>query len=204
MDLQWQKHCGFPRSSSARFCRIPSEGAILDEPISALNVSVPAQVLNFLADLCTEFELSYLFISYALPLLKRSATGSPCFASVQPLRSDRQKRSSPLRESPKPTSSPRAPAIGRPWAAPEAAGTELPDLLNPPPGCTLAARCLFAMENCRANGPKLRPVGERSDAAASTLLDKAGPVGPQMHNLLSRNWRRRKARIWRATLILQV
>ncbi|WP_226623113.1 ABC transporter ATP-binding protein [Alloyangia pacifica] len=139
---------------------------ILDEPVSALDVSVQAQVLNLLADLKAEFGLTYLFISHDLAVVEAVSDRIAVlyFGSVVELgpaeevfRAPRHPYTKLLADS--------APVVGRPLTAPEQKGTELPDPLNPPPGCAFAARCPRATDRCRAEVPKLETAGGKTQVA---------------------------------------
>jgi peptide/nickel transport system ATP-binding protein len=55
--------------------------------------------------------------------------------------------------------------VGRPLRPPEAKGTELPDPLNPPPGCAFAPRCPRATDLCRQVTPELTAKGDDQRAA---------------------------------------
>jgi len=129
---------------------------ILDEPVSALDVSVQAQVLNLLADLKARLGLTYLFISHDLAVVEAVSDRIAVlyFGSVVELgraedifRAPRHPYTKLLADS--------APVVGRPLTAPEARETELPDPLNPPTGCAFRARCPRATDHCAAEVPRL-------------------------------------------------
>ena len=129
---------------------------IADEPTTALDVTVQAQVLNLLADLKAEFDLTSLFISHDFALVEAVSDRIAVlyFGSVvevgpaeEIFRAPRQPQTRLLADS--------APVVGRPLTAPEARDTELPDPLNPPPGCAFAARCPLATKRSRAEIPPL-------------------------------------------------
>ncbi|QQA43788.1 ABC transporter ATP-binding protein [Pelagovum pacificum] len=129
---------------------------ILDEPVSALDVSVQAQVLNLLADLKTEFDLTYLFISHDLAVVEAVCDRIAVlyFGSVVELgraedifRAPRHPYTKLLADS--------APVVGRELKAPEGRETELPDPLNPPSGCAFRKRCPRATEKCAEEVPTL-------------------------------------------------
>ncbi|ETX27858.1 ABC transporter ATP-binding protein [Roseivivax isoporae] len=148
---------------------------ILDEPVSALDVSVQAQVLNLLADLKRTFGLTYLFITHDLSVVEAVSDRIAVlyFGSVVEIgraedifRAPAHPYTRLLADS--------APAVGRPLTAPEGQDTELPDPLNPPKGCAFAARCPRAQEDCRAAPPPLRTLPDGREAACLHPLDIAG------------------------------
>ena len=124
---------------------------ILDEPVSALDVSVQAQVLNLLADLKSEFGLTYLFISHDLAVVEAVSNRVAVlyFGSVVEVGRAEDIFARPRHPYTKLLAD-SAPVVGRPLSAPEGKDSELPDPLNPPPGCAFRARCAFATEACAA------------------------------------------------------
>jgi len=139
---------------------------ILDEPVSALDVSVQAQVLNLLADLRREYDLTYLFISHDLAVVEAVSDRIAVlyFGSVVEVSPAEEVFAQPRHPYTQLLAN-SAPVVGRPLTAPEGKATELPDPLNPPPGCAFAARCPRASAKCRAEVPKLMPVGGQTEAA---------------------------------------
>ena len=137
---------------------------ILDEPVSALDVSVQAQVLNLLGDLKAEFGLTYIFISHDLAVVEAVSDRIAVlyFGAVveegpatRVFATPRHPYTRLLADS--------APQVGRPLGG-EVAG-ELPDPLNPPPGCAFAGRCPRASDRCRTERPALRPLEDDHLAA---------------------------------------
>ncbi|WP_370223403.1 ABC transporter ATP-binding protein [Pararhodobacter marinus] len=147
---------------------------ILDEPVSALDVSVQAQVLNLLADLKAQLGLTYLFISHDLAVVEAVSDRIAVlyFGSVVELgraedvfRAPRHPYARLLANS--------APVVGRALTAPEGRETELPDPLDPPKGCAFRARCPFATEICGTAPPPLEDKGSGHLAACYHPLDAA-------------------------------
>ncbi|MCH8467824.1 MAG: ATP-binding cassette domain-containing protein [Roseinatronobacter sp.] len=143
---------------------------ILDEPVSALDVSVQAQVLNLLANLKAEFNLTYLFISHDLAVVEAVSDRIAVlyFGSVvetgpaqKVFAAPRHPYTKLLAES--------APVVGRPLGG--AQSGELPDPLNPPPGCAFAGRCPYASDICRRDQPVLRAIEGDQFAACHHPLD---------------------------------
>ncbi|MEN8741553.1 MAG: oligopeptide/dipeptide ABC transporter ATP-binding protein [Phaeobacter gallaeciensis] len=129
---------------------------ILDEPVSALDVSVQAQVLNLLADLKERFGLTYLFISHDLAVVEAVSDRVAVlyFGSMVEIGSADQVFAHPRHPYTKLLAD-SAPIVGRPLTATEGRETELPDPLNPPAGCAFKVRCQFASELCSRAVPNL-------------------------------------------------
>ncbi|MEM9524592.1 MAG: oligopeptide/dipeptide ABC transporter ATP-binding protein [Pseudomonadota bacterium] len=130
---------------------------ILDEPVSALDVSVQAQVLNLLADLKRRFNLTYLFISHDLAVVEAVSDRVAVlyFGSVVEIGPAKGIFAAPRHPYTKLLAD-SAPVVGRKLQMPEGRETELPDPLNPPTGCAFRARCPYAGEICARDAPALQ------------------------------------------------
>lgn len=140
---------------------------ILDEPVSALDVSVQAQVLNLLEKLKDDLGLTYLFISHDLAVVEAISTRVAVlyFGTLVELGKAEDIFRAPRHPYTKLLAS-SAPVVGRPLTNPEGKATDLPDPLNPPPGCAFAARCPKATDICREAPPPLEAVEGGTHQAA--------------------------------------
>ena len=133
---------------------------VCDEPTSALDVSVQAQVLNLMSDLKDEFGLTYLFISHDLTVVQHMADR---IGVLYLGRLVEEAAPSELFENPKHpytqmllAAAPKLDGFGREVTPPTG---EIPDPINPPPGCAYNPRCPLAQAVCREERPVLRKVG---------------------------------------------
>lgn len=132
---------------------------VCDEPTSALDVSVQAQVLNLMSDLKDEFGLTYLFISHDLTVVQHMADR---IGVLYLGRLVEEADPDALFDNPKHpytqmllAAAPQLGAFGRDVPPPTG---EIPDPINPPPGCAYNPRCPLATDLCRTTRPELRDV----------------------------------------------
>ena len=127
---------------------------VLDEPVSALDVSIQAQVLNLLEELKEKFGLTYFFISHDLSVVEAVSdrVAVMYFGSIVEVGTAKEIFSKPKHPYTKLLAD-SAPVIGKPLTLNEKSGYELPDILNPPIGCAFSERCVFAKELCSKETP---------------------------------------------------
>ncbi|HEX9583524.1 MAG TPA: peptide ABC transporter ATP-binding protein [Gammaproteobacteria bacterium] len=151
------------RIAIARSLMLNPSVVVADEPVSALDVSIQAQVLNLLMDLQAAFQLAYIFISHDLSVVRHIADEVMVMYLGRPVEQGAKKR---IFDSPRhpytqallaatPHVDPALRRVRVPLAG------ELPSPLNPPTGCAFNSRCPYATDQCRQVRPELRKLDGR-------------------------------------------
>jgi dipeptide transport system ATP-binding protein len=152
------------RIAIARALMLHPRIVVADEPVSALDVSIRAQVLNLMMDLQAEFDLAYLFISHDLSVVRHIADEVMVMYLGRPV--ERGTRDAIFEDARHPYT--RALLASTPKVGARKPGEkrfrihgELPSPLDPPPGCSFHRRCPYATEICQRVQPESRPVAGR-------------------------------------------
>ena len=146
---------------------------VLDEPVSALDVSIQAQILNLLADLQDRLELAYLFISHDLSVVKHIA--DEIMVMYLGMVIEKGSRDTIFKH-PRHTYT-RALLSATPIADPLhekqriVLHGELPSPIDPPPGCFFNPRCSEVSEVCLQQFPAMRKLGSTEVACHNPLAE---------------------------------
>jgi peptide/nickel transport system ATP-binding protein len=149
------------RISIARALSSNPEFLVCDEPTSALDVSVQAQILNLMKDLQREFGLTYLFISHNLAVVSHISTrvGVMYLGRIVEIADTKTLFNRPLHPYTQMLQS-AIPDIKMSGKARTPVAGEVPNPLDPPPGCAFNPRCPFANDRCRVERPELKAYGD--------------------------------------------
>jgi peptide/nickel transport system ATP-binding protein len=176
------------RVNIARALALRPRLLILDEPVSALDKSVEAQVLNLLLDLKEEFGLTYVFISHDLNVVRymsdrvmvmylgkivESGSADAILQNPQHPYTTALLASMPSMDPNNRTQ--EAPLVGDP-----------PNPINPPPGCRFHTRCKFADGICSAKEPRLDMVAPQHSTACLMVQPGSGhPRAPPLERVVA-------------------
>jgi len=151
------------RIGIARALGLEPRFIVCDEPISALDVSIQAQVVNLLEDFQERLGLTYLFISHDLSMIRHISHQVGVMylghlvevAEVEELYTNMRHPYTQSLMSAAPIADPKASAASQRIIL----EGDVPSPLNPPSGCPFRTRCRFATEQCAAEMPALEDIG---------------------------------------------
>ncbi|CAN7300941.1 ATP-binding cassette domain-containing protein [Bosea sp. LjRoot90] len=142
------------RIAIARALASNAEFIVCDEPTSALDVSVQAQILNLMRDLQQKFGLTYLFISHNLAVVRHMATriGVMYLGRLVEVSDGKQLFAAPRHPYTRMLLD-AVPDLAMVGKRHEGVKGEIPNPINPPPGCTFHPRCPLVFDRCRVENP---------------------------------------------------
>ena len=148
------------RIGIARALAVEPKFIVCDEPISALDVSIQAQVINMLEELQEEFKLTYLFIAHDLSMVKHISThiGVMYLGKLVEKGTSTEVYSNPMHPytqallSSVPIPDPRIAKVNKRIIL----EGDIPSPIDPPPGCRFKGRCRYAKAICGQEEPKMK------------------------------------------------
>ncbi|MEO0989551.1 MAG: ABC transporter ATP-binding protein [Pseudomonadota bacterium] len=161
------------RVGIARALALDPELIVCDEAVSALDVSIQAQIINLLEELRAKFDLTYLFIGHDLSVVRHlcdrlavmylgrimeTGTSEEIFSSPRHPYTQALIRAVPAPD-----------PVGEEWQEHVPLMGEIPSPLDPPSGCVFHTRCPIAKDQCRVEVPSLMSLGGEHAAACIAL-----------------------------------
>jgi len=145
------------RIAVARALMLNPQIVVLDEPVSALDVSIQAQILNLIVRLQEQFELAYLFISHDLSVVKHIADEVMVMYLGKPVESGSRDNLFSTPHHPYTRALLSATPVADPFRVKEriVLRGELPSPIAPPSGCTFHPRCPSMTDICRQKPPEV-------------------------------------------------
>ena len=179
------------RIGLARALALNPDFVVADEPVSALDVSIQAQIVNLMEDLQTEFGLTYLFIAHDLAIVRHISTRIAVMylGWIVEISSADELYDNPLHPytisllSAVPIPDPVVERQREPLLLPG----DLPSPANPPPACRFHTRCPYVQETrCRDDVPELRAVEGSEHLVACHWAEKikAGEIKPREREMV--------------------
>jgi oligopeptide transport system ATP-binding protein len=144
------------RIGIARALALKPKLIVADEPVSALDVSIQAQIVNLLDELQDRFRLTYLLISHGIPVVQHlsDSIGVMYLGKLMEVGTSEEICGQPSH----PYTQILLASVPRVEPGPRLKNTvlagEVPSPLNPPPGCRFHTRCPFVMDRCKVEEPK--------------------------------------------------
>ena len=166
------------RIGVARALALEPKLIVADEPVSALDVSIQAQIVNLLADLQERLALTYIFIAHDLSVVRQVSSRIAvmylgAIAETGPTELIYGSPAHPYTEAL--ISAVPVPELDRPGKRERIVLTgDVPSPMNPPAGCRFNPRCRYATDRCRTERPVLRPLPDGRQVACHYPL--AGEV----------------------------